>query len=240
MLRVDHVTKRFGGLVALDDICLVLPDKGVFGMIGPNGAGKTTLFNVICGFLRPDKGSIEFGGKNITNLRPDEICKLGLGRTFQHPKVFETLNVIENVMVGAFFASFRKDETDVRERCLELLKKVNLQDKHGEPVLRLTLAERKRLELARALAGRPNLLLVDELMAGLNPAEVDRCIEIVKEIRNSGITVLMIEHVMRAIMTVSDYVFVLDRGSKIAEGRPEEVAADAKVIRAYLGSDIYA
>jgi branched-chain amino acid transport system ATP-binding protein len=237
ILQIDKVTKNFGGLVALKDVCISLREKGVYGLIGPNGSGKTTLFNCISGIYRPTSGSIFFNGKNIVGLKPHQICRLGIGRTFQITRPFLGMTVLENVMVGSIFgrgASVSYEEARSRaEYCIDLLK---LSNRKNSLVGNLTLSERKIVEIAKALASQPKLLLLDEVAAGLNPTEVLEIAKLIRRIAEDlGITVFWVEHVMKAIMSYADYIFVLNEGMKIAEGIPQEVANNTRVIESYLG-----
>ena len=233
LLKVTELTKTFGGLTANRDVNISLDKGEIIGLIGPNGAGKTTLFNCIAGYYRPDSGSIWFSEQNITGLNPHKICTLGLARTFQKVRVFKDMSVLENVMVGSFLhhQSRRIAETEAEE----VLAFTGLDQKALMRGSSLTIADKKRLEIARALATNPKLLLLDEAIAGLNPKETAEAVELIKAIRHKGITILMVEHVMEVIMPISDRVIVLDGGIKIAEDVPTEIIRHERVIQAYLG-----
>jgi len=236
LLEVDNVTKRFGGLIALKDISLYVEKGEIVGLIGPNGAGKTTLFNVIAGTYKPEEGSIKFEGKDITRLPPHKICKLGIARTFQTPKPFLNMTVYENVLAAYLFGGASKKVAEVEQEIISILKRLGLEKKRDMPASKLTFYEQRMLEIARSLAMKPKLLLLDEVLAGLNPTETSQAINIIRELHlKDGITIMMIEHNMRAVMNVSDRIIVLHHGEKLAEGRPQEVASDPEVVRVYLG-----
>jgi len=236
ILEGEKVTRYFGGLAAISDVDFYVDQGEVVGLIGPNGAGKTTLFNLISAALVPKPGIIKFKGVNITGLKPYQICRKGVARTFQTSKVFANMPALENVRVGSFFGrATRVSAAEALKEASELLDFVGLAGVSGVPARDLTLANQKRLEVARALATKPELLLLDELMAGLNHTEVDQAMDLVKSIRDRGITIVMIEHVMKAIMNVCDRIIVLHHGKKIAEGTPKEVATSPTVIEVYLG-----
>jgi branched-chain amino acid transport system ATP-binding protein len=236
LLQVDGISKRFHGLVAVDRLSFEVPQGGIYAVIGPNGAGKTTLFNMIAGVFGPDGGEIRFAGKRIDGLREDEICRRGIGRTFQIVRPFPALTVEDNVVVGALLRHPSVDAA--RQYAREILQRVDLGGKRAQRASALTLPDRKRLEVARALATGPKLLLLDEVMAGLRPTETDRMVAILRELnRETGVTVLLIEHVMRAVMALASRILVLHHGAAIAEGSPEEVVRDPAVIHSYLGAE---
>jgi len=236
LLAVDRVSKRFGGLVAVDDVSFSVDAGEIVAIIGPNGAGKTTLFNTIAGVLLPDQGSITFEGERTDGRMPDAICRRGIGRTFQQMRPFPALSVEDNVLIGALL--HRPKPEAARAHGHDLLRRLDLYDKRHQLASTLTLPDRKRLEVARALATDPKLLLLDEVMAGLRPAETDRMVAILRELnRASGLTILLIEHVMRAVMALAGRVLVLHHGAAIAQGAPEAVVRDSAVIESYLGAE---
>jgi branched-chain amino acid transport system ATP-binding protein len=236
LLEVENVSKNFSGLRAVADVSFAVPEGAIFAVIGPNGAGKTTLFNMIAGVFPPNAGSIAFEGSRIDGLTPDVVCGRGIGRTFQLVRPFQGLSVEENVIVGALHR--RHDVVAARAHAREVLARLDLFDKRDQPASALTLPDRKRLEVARALATDPKLLLLDEVMAGLRPTETDRMVEILTRLnRDSGLTILLIEHVMRAVMSLASRVLVLHHGAAIAEGTPEHVTRDPAVIESYLGAE---
>ncbi|MBP1697180.1 MAG: transporter [Deltaproteobacteria bacterium] len=236
ILEGKNLTKHFGGLAAVHQVDFDIHEGEVVGLIGPNGAGKTTLFNLISGSLPTTGGEIRYKGKKITGLKPDQICKRGIARTFQSAKLFAGMSVFENVLAASLFGTKRTISVpDAEREAAELLEFVELSTVREMLTRDLAIAHRKRLEVARALATKPDLLMFDEVMAGLNPTEVAQAMELITKIREKGITIFMIEHVMKAIMNVCDRIIVLHHGSKIAEGTPEEIATSRTVIEVYLG-----
>ena len=234
MLELAGVSKRFGGLEALRGVTLRLEGGGIYGLIGPNGAGKTTLFNVVTGAARATEGTVRFGGQDVTGLAPHAIARLGIARTYQMVRPFFELTALENVEVGITYGRRRGAPTSDEAR--SYLDMVGLADKAWHAAEELNLGERKRLEIARALAARPQLVLFDEVLAGLTPTEVASSIELLRRIQRSGITILMIEHNMQAIMSACSHLFVLHHGELIAQGSPEQVSRDPQVVTAYLGT----
>jgi len=234
LLEVDGIAKRFRGLRAVDNVSFTVKRGGIVALIGPNGAGKTTVFNLIAGVFRPDSGRIALDGVDITGLRPDQACRAGIGRTFQIVRPFGGLSVCDNVLIGALRRT--TDVAAARRAALAILERIGLADKAEALAHSLTLAERKRLEIARALATEPKILLLDEVMAGLRPVEIDRMVAVFAALcRDTGLTILLTEHVMRAVMALSHHIVVLHHGQKICEGPPEAVARDPRVLDSYLG-----
>jgi branched-chain amino acid transport system ATP-binding protein len=234
LLEVRGLSKRFRGLQAVDDVSFEVPKGGIVALIGPNGAGKTTTFNLIAGVMAPDSGSVRLDGADITGLRPDQACHAGIGRTFQLVKPFGALSVLQNVMVGALRAT--SDMRQARDASWAILERLGLAGKGETAARSLTLPERKRLETARALATRPKILLLDEVMAGLRPTEIDQMVRAFADLsRETGVAILLTEHVMRAVMALSHHIIVLHHGQKICEGTPEQVARDPQVLECYLG-----
>jgi branched-chain amino acid transport system ATP-binding protein len=236
ILEGKGITKYFGGLAAVHNVDFHVDQGEIVGLIGPNGAGKTTLFGLISAALVPNRGDIRFNSENITGLKPHLICRKGLARTFQSVKVFPNMPVLANVLLGVHFGtSNRISSTDAVREATDFMEFVGLSNMGATLAKDLTLANQKLLEVARALATKPELMLLDELMAGLNPTEVAQAMELVTRIRDRGITIFMIEHVMKAIMNVCDRIMVLNHGEKIAEGTPQEIATSKKVVEVYLG-----
>ena len=235
MLEVRGISKYFGGLKALINLDLMIKQGTMVGTIGPNGAGKTTLFNVIMGNYRPNSGSIKFKGEEIVGFPPHKICQMGLARTYQISRLFPELTVLENVMVGAW--SKAKNLDDSRARANKIIDFVEFRGSRDMLAKKITVADSKRIELAKALTTEPELLLLDEVMAGLNPVETAKVINVIRKISNRGVTIVIIEHVLRVVMNLCEFVFVLHEGRKLAEGTPEEIVNNSQVINAYLGED---
>jgi len=233
ILEVKHLNKQFGGLQAVHDLTFDVKEHEILGLIGPNGAGKTTTFNLIAGFYPPDTGEVRFKGYDITHSRADQICKMGVCRTFQVARPFSNLTAMENTMIGAFCHTTHIHEAE--DIAMHWLDFAELADRKDVLARNLTTIDQRRLELARSLSTQPSLLLMDETMAGLTPAEIDVAIGLIAKVRGSGVTVVVVEHVMRAIMSISERIVVLDGGEKIAEGTPKEISQNETVIRAYLG-----
>jgi branched-chain amino acid transport system ATP-binding protein len=236
LLEVRGISKSFRGLQAVADASFAVPQGGLHALIGPNGAGKTTIFNLLAGVFAPDRGEVLLEGRRIDGLRPDQICAAGIGRTFQIVKPFGGLSVIDNVVVGALHAS--RDVSAAKSTAAEIIERLGLGAKAQAPASSLTLPDRKRLEVARALATRPKLLLLDEVMAGLRPTECDQMVEVFRELnRRDGLAILLIEHVMRAVMALAERIVVLHHGEVIARGTPDEVVRHPAVLQSYLGEE---
>ncbi len=233
LLEIRDVSKRFGGLVALTDVSYPVNKGEILGLIGPNGSGKTTLFNVVNGFYPPTKGQVLFKGKQISHLQPYQICKLGIGRTFQVVRPLQRMTVLDNVIASAFL--WAKDKAGAEKIALEAIHFTGLYEDRYLVSKGLPLGKRKKLEIARALATQPEMLLLDESFAGLNPSEQNELIDIIRQIRAKGITIMVIEHHMKIIMSLSDRIVVLNYGQRIAEGTPKEIGSNPLVIEAYLG-----
>ncbi len=237
LLEVSNLTKRFGGLTAVRDLSFSVDEGMIMGLIGPNGAGKTTTFNMISGFILPSEGTVQFDGRVLNGMKPHEICALGLARTFQIVQPFPEITALENVMIGAFV---RYSNTyDARKKAMETLERVGLASRANSLAKDLPLLALKRLEIAKALATEPKMLLLDEVAAGLNAVEVEEVLDLVKELNRDGITFLLVEHVMKVVMSLSDRIVVLNFGEKIAEGTPQEVSRDPQVLKAYLGEEVF-
>ncbi len=237
VLSINGVTRRFGGLVAVADMSFDVPENRMVGVIGPNGSGKTTLLNMISGALKPTSGRILLKGRQISDLPAHRIARAGVGRTFQLVRLLPGLNVLENALAGAVFGHRRRWGSEAEDFAHEMLRRVGLEAMSYAPVAQLTYIDQKRLELARTLAGEPEVLLLDEWLAGLNPTELETGIELIHALRDEGRTVVLVEHVMDAIRSLCDQCIVMSSGRKIAEGKPEDVLSDREVIRAYLGDD---
>ncbi|NLF44440.1 MAG: ABC transporter ATP-binding protein [Syntrophomonadaceae bacterium] len=235
LLEVKELTINFGGLIAVNRLDMKVNTGEAIGLIGPNGAGKTSAFNLISGVYKPTHGQVTFNGENITGLPPYIINRKGIGRTFQVVKPFGSMTVLENVMVGGFVHTSKRSQA--REIAMQVIEQVDLKRKINSLAKSLTLADRKRLEVAKALATQPKILLLDEVLAGLNPTEIEESVKMIKNINSSGISILMIEHVLQATMAICNHIVVLDYGKKIAEGTPQEVTSNPEVIKAYLGDD---
>ena len=235
LLELKGVSKNFGGLRAVSRVSFDMEQGEILGIIGPNGAGKTTLFNTLTGFYKPDSGEVRFEGENLADLKPHHICHRGMVRTFQLVKPFLQLTVLDNVIVAAL--NRKKTVKEANEKALSTIEFLGLKEKEDTLATGLTLPHRKRLELARALATEPKLILLDEVMAGLTPTETDELIHLLKRVNQQGVTILLIEHVMRGVMALSHRVVVLNYGEKIAEGKPEEIVRNRQVIEAYLGEE---
>ena len=236
-LVIKGLSKRFGGLRAVQDVSFSVQENETVALIGPNGAGKTTSFHLITGFHRPDSGSVTAFGKEVVGMKPHDVCALGMARTFQVAKPFGAMTVLDNVMTGAFLRD--RHVVAARNKALEAIEFTGLAAKEKTAARDLTTIDQRRLEMARALATEPRILLLDEVMAGLNPSEIDQAVALVKKLSSRGLTIVIVEHVMRAIMAVARHIVVLDHGQKIAEGTPKEIVENPEVIRAYLGSYVH-
>jgi branched-chain amino acid transport system ATP-binding protein len=237
LLEVKKLSKRFGGVVALDGVNIKVDKGELVGIIGPNGAGKTTLYNCITGFYPPTSGRVFFDGKDVTGLPSHKLCRMGMARTFQIPRPFMSMTLLENVMVGALGAGMSLREA--KEKAKEIVSFLKLEEQANKPVSKLNFNYRRRCELARALATNPKLLMLDETFAGLNPSEIDEMVKLVRKIHESGVTIMLTEHVMKVVMSLAERIVVLHQGRVIAEGLPREVVNDSRVVEAYLGQRIF-
>ena len=235
ILDVKKLSKRFGGLIAVSELDMSLGQGEIVGLLGPNGAGKTTVFNMLAGYHKPDSGSILFKGNNLAEMKPFQVCALGIARTFQVTKIFRDITILDNVMVGAF--QREKNTKKARSNALQILEIMGFSDQKNILSSELTASDQKRLEIARSLATRPDLMLLDEPMAGLNPAEKIALMDLLKNIREQGKTLLIVEHDMKSMMNLCDQIILLNFGKKLIEGTPEEVANDPNAIKAYIGED---
>lgn len=235
LLEVDGLAKRFGGVQAVVDLSFRVREGEILGIIGPNGSGKTTTFNLITGFYRPDRGGVRFDGLDITGLPPYEVCARGICRTFQIAKPFRELTVLRNVVMGTLLR--HADPVEAEGRATEVIRAVGLEGRTHTEAGNLTTIDQRRLEVARALGTAPRLLLLDETMAGLNPTEISEAMRLIRGLRDQGVTVVVVEHVMRAVMSLSDRIVVVDQGTKIADGDPKAISSDSRVIQAYLGAE---
>jgi len=239
LLEIKNLTKRFGGLVAVNNVSFNVDEGKVIGIIGPNGSGKTTLFNLISGIYPADTGNVFFNEKNITGLHPYDICQEGISRTFQLVRPFLNQTALQNVLVGIIYGRrrYRGSLDKATEEAMEILEFLGLSKNKDKLVLDMTVAERKRVEIGRAMATNPRLLMLDEIIAGLNPTETKEFLSLIDDVHRKGVTLLVVEHVMKAVMTISDFLIVLDHGEKIAEGPPSEVVKSKKVVEVYLGEE---
>ena len=236
LLVVEHLTKTFGGLRAVSNLSFAIEAGSIVGMIGPNGAGKTTAFSLISGFQKPTSGSVNFEGERITGLSPDVICHRGLTRTFQIMQSFPKLTTLQNVMIGAYVR--HPSVPDARRHALKIMRQLGMEDRASELACNLTLADLKRLEIAKALATSPKILLLDEVVSGLTPTEVDELVRLIRVIRAAGTAIVMLEHVMQAVMALSDVIVVLHHGEKIFQGTPKDAVTDRQAVEAYLGEEM--
>ena len=238
LLELREIAKSFGGLRVLSDVSFKIKQGDIVGLIGPNGAGKTTLFNLITGIFRPDSGAIQFQGRDLIGTKPHRICRQGIARTFQLVRIFPSMTVLENVMAGAIYGN-RRSKSQARIEALQYLELLGLAEVAESTCSRLTLSDRRLVEIARALAAKPSLALLDEPLAGLNPTETNRIMKLIREIREThGVSILWIEHKIDAVFSICDHIVVLDYGTKLAEGIPVDIAADKRVVEAYLGEPL--